>query len=103
MKAEGVLGLARSLLLAGAGCVLVSLWNVNDMSTMEFMTRLYRRMRQGDNLTAAARWVMQDMIAEKQKPEGSTPRWCVRHWAPFIVIGCGLKTVLPPLQRDHEQ
>ncbi|XP_028518855.1 uncharacterized protein LOC110251878 isoform X3 [Exaiptasia diaphana] len=39
--AEGVVGIARAFLAAGAAAVLVSLWRVNDYSTCEFMTIFY--------------------------------------------------------------
>ncbi|KXJ15184.1 Tetratricopeptide repeat protein 28 [Exaiptasia diaphana] len=39
--AEGVVGIARAFLAAGASAVLVSLWRVGDFSTYEFMTIFY--------------------------------------------------------------
>ena len=40
-KGEGVIGLSRSLLYAGANNVIVSLWKVSDASTAELMTTFY--------------------------------------------------------------
>ena len=44
IKAEGVVGLARSFLLAGAAAVVVSLWSVDDGSTTALMEQMYRHL-----------------------------------------------------------
>src|SRR5207249_783074 len=41
-RGEGVLGLPRAFLAAGARGVLVSLWKVNDRSTSDLMEAFYR-------------------------------------------------------------
>ena len=41
VKAEGVVGIARAFLGAGARSVLVSLWAIDDEATMEFMKVFY--------------------------------------------------------------
>jgi CHAT domain-containing protein/tetratricopeptide (TPR) repeat protein len=41
---EGLMGLRRSLLMAGADTVVSSLWSVGDRSTAELMTRFYRNL-----------------------------------------------------------
>lgn len=42
-RGDGMIGLARSFLIAGARNVGVSLWSVDDEATTEFMTRLYKK------------------------------------------------------------
>jgi tetratricopeptide (TPR) repeat protein/CHAT domain-containing protein len=42
-RGDGMIGLARSFLVAGARNVGVSLWSVDDEATTEFMTRLYKK------------------------------------------------------------
>jgi CHAT domain-containing protein len=45
-RGDGMVGLARSFLVAGAENVGVSLWSISDDATVEFMTRLYRKVIQ---------------------------------------------------------
>jgi CHAT domain-containing protein len=42
VKGEGLIGLTRGFMYAGAPRVVVSLWRVNDAVTAELMTRFYR-------------------------------------------------------------
>ncbi len=44
IKGEGLVGLTRGFMYAGAARVVVSLWSVNDAATAELMTRFYRGM-----------------------------------------------------------
>ncbi|HYH85194.1 MAG TPA: CHAT domain-containing protein [Pyrinomonadaceae bacterium] len=44
IRGEGLVGLTRGFMYAGAPRVVVSLWNVNDAATAELMTRFYRGM-----------------------------------------------------------
>ncbi len=52
VKGEGLVGLTRGFMYAGAPRVVVSLWSVNDAATAELMTRFYRGML-GDKLRPA--------------------------------------------------
>jgi CHAT domain-containing protein len=80
-RGEGLTGLARAFFCAGASSVLVSLWNVNDRSTSEFMTAFYTA-RTGTSMskTAALREARLKMIQSKKY---SHPYY----WSPFILIG----------------
>jgi len=40
IKGEGLVGMTRGFMYAGAARVMVSLWNVNDKATAELMARL---------------------------------------------------------------
>jgi CHAT domain-containing protein/tetratricopeptide (TPR) repeat protein len=78
---EGMSGLAQSFLEAGARQVLVSLWNVGDVSTAELMQRFYRHLL-GDRRPAgeALRLAQQEMWLQ--------PRWrSPDHWAGFVLQG----------------
>lgn len=81
MRGEGLVGLTRSFLQAGAPRVIVSLWNVNDRATAELMTRFYRTMIEKDlPPSSALRCAQLSMLRQK---EWSEPVF----WAPFIFQG----------------
>ena len=44
IKGEGLVGLTRGFMYAGAARVVVSLWNVNDKATADLMTKFYEKM-----------------------------------------------------------
>jgi len=50
---DELLGLIRGLIYAGARAALLTLWDVHDRSTLEFMTLFYRHLTQGVNKTLA--------------------------------------------------
>jgi CHAT domain-containing protein/tetratricopeptide (TPR) repeat protein len=75
---DELLGLIRGLLYAGAQSLLLSLWNVHDQSTAEFMGQFYRRYQSGTNKAAALRETMQGLRERYPHPY---------YWAPFILIG----------------
>lgn len=81
-RGEGVIGLTRAFMYAGAPTVGVSLWSVSDNSTALLMTDFYKRMFTGQGMAPGA--AMQ--AAQKSMIEGkkySTPFY----WAPFVLVG----------------
>ncbi|HQR66222.1 MAG TPA: CHAT domain-containing protein, partial [Thermoanaerobaculia bacterium] len=54
IRGEGVVGLARGFLYAGAARVVASLWKVDDVATAELMTRFYEGMLGPARLSPAA-------------------------------------------------
>ena len=81
-RGEGVIGLTRGFMYAGAPTVGVSLWSVADQSTAELMTGFYRYLLEGEGATAPAalRAAQIDMIKGKRL---SAPYY----WAPFVLVG----------------
>jgi CHAT domain-containing protein/predicted negative regulator of RcsB-dependent stress response len=81
-RGEGVMGLTRAFMYAGAPTVGVSLWSVADKSTADLMTDFYRRLlAPGENSSAGAlREAQLSMIATKKY---SAPFY----WAPFVLVG----------------
>lgn len=82
VSAEGMMGLTRAFLNAGARGVAVSLWNVNDAATSELMQRFYSGLRRGLRGDAALRAAKLALVRG--------PRRAWRHpyfWAPFVLTG----------------
>ena len=79
IKGEGLVGLTRGFMYAGAKRVLVSLWNVNDEKTAELMTIFYREMLQKNTNPAESFRLAQVEMWQK----GYSPYY----WAPFIFQG----------------
>lgn len=75
---DELLGLVRGLLYAGAHAVLVTLWDVNDQSTAEFMKSFYRHLFRCDNKAEAVRLSLQELRQKYPHPY---------YWAPFVMIG----------------
>ena len=81
VRGEGLVGLPRAFLYAGAPRVVVSLWNVSDQATAELMTIFYRRMLK-DRLRPAAALRQAQLDLRKQS------RWASPfYWAAFIQQG----------------
>jgi CHAT domain-containing protein len=79
-RADGVHGLRRALVLAGARTQMVSLWTVGDTTTRKLMTAYYRKIASGKGRSLALREVQMELL----KTEGASHP---RHWASFIVSG----------------
>ncbi|MGB7378734.1 MAG: CHAT domain-containing protein, partial [Rivularia sp. (in: cyanobacteria)] len=77
---DGVIGLSRSLFLAGTPSVLVSLWSVPDAPTAELMTDFYQNLYQKNLDKAQA--LRQAMLKMKEQYPKSP-----RKWAAFTLIG----------------
>jgi CHAT domain-containing protein len=58
---EGVFGLQRALFMAGVNSMVVSLWEVPDMETMELMTLFYGHLVDGKPLDAAFHLAKEEM------------------------------------------
>ena len=81
IRGEGVSGLSRAFLSSGAQNVLVSLWNVYDLSTATFMKDFYREMEQKESDKLKALKDARELMMQSGKY--SHPYY----WAPFILIG----------------
>jgi CHAT domain-containing protein len=75
---DGVIGLARSFLAAGAKGVVVSLWEVDDEATAFLMTEFYGHLKRAGNRAGALREAM--LATRDRYPDPGM-------WAGFIFIG----------------
>lgn len=82
VKGEGVIGLTRALMYAGARQVAVSLWRVNDVSTADLMRVFYSEMRAGRPASEALRQARR-VLAREYGPAYRDPFY----WAPFVLVG----------------
>lgn len=81
IRGEGLVGLTRAFMYAGAARVGVSLWSVSDKATADLMHSFYRAMlKRGERPAAALRSAQLEMLARKS---WSAPYY----WAAFILQG----------------
>ena len=77
---EGVYGLRRALVMAGAQSQVMSLWKVDDGATREFMEAYYKQLVTGGGRAEAVRQTQLALLARVER----------RHpffWAGFIPLG----------------
>ena len=75
---DGVVGLSRSLIAAGAQSTVVSLWAVPDEPTSALMQSFYQELQQGQNKAQALRQAMLQTQAIYPEPLA---------WAAFTLVG----------------
>lgn len=79
VKGEGLIGLTRGFMHAGAARVVASLWKVDDEATAELMKRFYANMLQRKMPAAAAlRQAQLELMETWRSPY---------HWAGFVLQG----------------
>ena len=81
VRGEGLIGLTRGFMYAGASSVVASLWKVDDEATAELMKRFYTNMLQVGMTPPAALRAAQNSI--RQEPQWSAPYY----WAAFTMQG----------------
>jgi len=82
IRGEGLIGLTRGFMYAGAPRVVASLWKVDDEATAELMKRFYQFMLGEDQLSAAA------ALRKAQISIMSEKRWqSPYYWAGFVLQG----------------
>jgi len=81
-KGEGVIGLSRALVYAGARSIIVSFWNVADASTSQLMREFYTHLltKNNNDFASALRAAKLKMVSEKNY---AAPYF----WAPFVILG----------------
>ncbi|HEV3077434.1 MAG TPA: CHAT domain-containing tetratricopeptide repeat protein [Thermoanaerobaculia bacterium] len=80
VSGEGMIGMTRAFLYAGAGSVVVSLWRVDDDSTSDLMVSFYRHLRANADTSEALRSAKLELIDHSRY-------FHPYFWAPFVLIG----------------
>jgi hypothetical protein len=75
---DDLLGLMRGFLYAGARSLLLSLWSVNDESTVMFMSEFYKELGAGSTRTKAHQAAIRKVRERYVHPF---------YWGPFILVG----------------
>ncbi|CAH3045348.1 unnamed protein product [Porites evermanni] len=87
VSSEGVVGMARAFLFAGARSVLSTLWAIDDEATMMFMKSFYQQLASGESASVALQRAMKCL---RDSHDYSAPKY----WAPFILMGDDIKIEL---------
>ncbi|TAG92481.1 MAG: CHAT domain-containing protein, partial [Bacteroidetes bacterium] len=83
-KGEGIIGLTRALLYAGAKNISVSLWSVSDQSTAELMQYFYEEFL-GNEINSEG---YAKALQKAKLRLFSNPEWCEPYfWGAFVLVG----------------
>ena len=77
---EGVYGLRRALVIAGAESLVMTLWQVDDLATRDLMTGYYQKLQSGAGRSAALRAIQLEI---QSQPKYAHPYF----WASFVPTG----------------
>ena len=89
VRGEGMIGLTRGFMYAGASSVVSSLWKVDDEATSELMRRFYENVLRRGMTPAEALGAAQNSIRQE-------PRWrAPYYWAAFTLQGEYRQVVRP--------
>ncbi len=76
--AEGIIGLSRSLIIAGTPSVIVTLWKIPDAPTKVLMTDFYQNLQQNPDKAVALRKAMLKTMKKYPNPV---------NWGAFTLVG----------------
>ena len=82
-KGEGIIGLSRALIYAGANNLVVSYWTVSDASTFQLMKDFYEAFPNGDQIDHYAPFLQAAKLKMIQTEEYAHPYY----WAGFTMVG----------------
>ena len=89
VRGEGVVGLTRAFLYAGARSVAVTLWSISDNATPVLMKHFYTNLNRGMARDEALQQAKLAMMRENLNDQSAqTPAWSHPfYWAPFVICG----------------
>ena len=82
LTTDGVIGITRAFVAAGALSLVASLWKVHDEATRELMERFYQRLLASGEVGDVAAAMQGAMISMIREGHSSVPQW-----AAFVVYG----------------
>ena len=85
---EGVLGLRRAFIQAGAQNLLLTLWEVGDNRTADFMSAFYKKALETKNPPAALSETQREFLV-KERIHQKSPSRAIRYYAPFTLTFMG--------------
>ena len=94
LTSDGVIGVSRAFVAAGALTLVASLWKVDDDATLALMSHFYKALLSSGGLGDAAsalRSAMVAMIHDKNN------KWSMLQWAGFVVYGLASAEAGKPL------
>ncbi|MEO5571135.1 MAG: CHAT domain-containing protein [Bacteroidia bacterium] len=94
---ENIVSLSRSFFIAGSPAVVVSLWPVNDTSTVEIMTAFYSYLKKRQTKSEALRHAKLDYLKNETNPARKHPYY----WAGFILTGNNSPLPAPDFLKAH--
>jgi len=107
-EGDDLIGMSRAFIYAGSPQVVVSLWNVDDVTTTWLMTRFHQYVNSGTSTSASLAYAQRDLLNQNLVASGSRSVKTVEmdkkietiiqgrdkvtsrdpyFWAPFVVIG----------------
>ena len=75
---EGVYGLQRAFMVAGANALIMSLWKVDDAATQMLMTNFYTNWTKGGNKLKAFKQAQLQLMVKYKDPY---------YWGAFVMMG----------------
>ena len=98
ISSEGVIGITRAFLAAGARSVLAALWPIDDTATKVFMEKFYKELCEEISVCEALRRTM-NVFQEHEKEEYRSSRI----WAPFTIYGEDVKFQKDEIEKIRER
>ncbi len=98
LSSEGVIGITRAFLAAGARSVLAALWPIHDDATKVFMEKFYGELCKDTSVCEALRRTM-NVFQKHEKEEYRSSRI----WAPFTIYGEDVKFRRDEIEKIRER
>ena len=98
VTSEGVIGITRSFLAAGARSVLATLWPIKGSATKEFMEKFYEELCQETSVCEALRKT-KNIFQNYEKQHYQS----VEVWAPFTIYGEDVKFTIDEIEEIKKE